>query len=117
MSIAERSGNGDVKTEPVVGTPVEVRDTDAAPVARLFHADFRQHKGFDSHWNIDGLTKTSKVAVSICEVGNFSGEVKPFQGAASMEIHNVVPEANLLRVRGFIGWERDLDVRLHIIVF
>jgi hypothetical protein len=44
------------------------------------------------------------------------GVVKPFQGAASIEIHNVVPREGRIIVRGFIGWDTDIPVRLHVFV-
>jgi len=78
--------------------------------------DFRQHQGFDSSWNVPGCTPTSVVMVSICEIGLIGGQVTPFQGAASMQVHNVVPGNNNVRVRGFIGWDTDLDVRLSFFV-
>lgn len=83
----------------------------------LFSRDFRRHGGFDTHWPVAGVTHTSKVSVSICEVGNFGGVLKPFQGSASMTVDNVVPEDGGIRVRGSIGWGSDIDIRLHFIVF
>jgi hypothetical protein len=43
--------------------------------------------------------------------------LKPFQGSASMEVNNVVPEDSGIRVRGSIGWNSDIEVRLSFIVF
>jgi len=54
--------------------------------------------------------------VSICELGVSGGQVIPIQGAASMQVHNVVPGNNQVRVRGSIGWDTDLNVRLHFLV-
>jgi hypothetical protein len=90
--------------------------TGAEARAILRVGDFRDHHGFDTRWNIPGCTPSSVVMVSICEVGLIGGQVRPFQGAASMEVHNVVPGNNEVRVRGFIGWETDLNVRLHFLV-
>jgi hypothetical protein len=99
-------------------TQLATRDGRDGADARLIlrFGDFRQHHGFDRRWNIPGCTPSSVVMVSICEIGVSGGQVVPFQGAASMEVHNVVPGNNEVRVRGFIGWETDLNVRLHFLV-
>jgi len=99
-------------TQPLGGR--EANGPDARLILRV--GNFRQHHGFDSRWNIPGCTPSSIVMVSICEVGLVGGQVVPFQGAASMEVHNVVPGNNEVRVRGFIGWETDVNVRLHFLV-
>lgn len=93
----------------------EARDgAEARAILRV--GDFKDHHGFDTRWTIPGCTPSSVVMVSICEVGLIGGQVRPFQGAASMEVHNVVPGTNEVRVRGFIGWETDVNVRLHFLV-
>jgi hypothetical protein len=99
-------------------TELVTREGRTGPEARqiLRVGNFRDHHGFDTRWTIPGCTPSSVVMVSICEVGVFGGQVRPFQGAASMEVHNVVPGTNEVRVRGFIGWETDLNVRLHFLV-
>jgi len=61
---------------------------------------------------LEGTGPISVVLVSICELTRPGDQ--PFQGAASMQIHNVVPEQNAVRVRGFIGFDSDLKVRLSI---
>jgi hypothetical protein len=60
------------------------------------------------------------VVASITEV---NGNDVPFQGAASMEVHNVVPMnqrpgeiGGRVRVRGFIGFDRNLRARISIMV-
>jgi hypothetical protein len=62
----------------------------------------------------------SIVAASITEVNN--NDV-PFQGAASMEVHNVVPMnarpgevGGRIRVRGFIGFDRNLRFKVSFMV-
>jgi hypothetical protein len=116
--------------EAPIGPSPKIADTklyDTQPVARqkfdgpdarliLRVGDFRQHHGFDTRWNVPGCTPSSVVMVSICEVGLIGGHVVPFQGAASMEVHNVVPGNNEVRIRGFIGWETDINARLHFLV-
>jgi hypothetical protein len=55
----------------------------------------------------------SRVFVSICEV---NAQYKPFQGGASMEVHNVVPhDDGIVIVRGFIGWDNEINVRLSVL--
>jgi hypothetical protein len=80
--------------------------------------DFRDHHGYEQWIDMAGLINArSQVMVSICELGVFGGQVKPFQGAASMEVHNVTPhDDGLLIVRGAIGWDSDINVRLNIFV-
>jgi hypothetical protein len=81
-----------------------------------FSFDFRDHHGFERDINI-GCNADSTVLVSITEMGVFGGQLLPFQGAASMEVHNIVPHNNgVVRVRGFIGWDTDVNVRLNILL-
>jgi hypothetical protein len=81
-------------------------------------AGIRGHQEFEARLNLPGLvTSRSRVFVSICELGVFGGELKPFQGAANMMIHNIVPhDDGTLIVRGFIGWNTDLNARLSVFV-
>ncbi|MFF9213256.1 MULTISPECIES: hypothetical protein [unclassified Streptomyces] len=74
---------------------------------------FSQHKGFEEDFLADGVTPTSCVSVSITEVSTEDTNAVPIQGAASCRVDNVVPEAGRLRVRGEIGWNRDLPCRLY----
>jgi hypothetical protein len=79
--------------------------------------DFRHHGGFQQSFTHNGVNAGSTVMVSISEVGNVGGQVVPFQGAASLSIDNIVPgNDQSVIVRGNIGWESDLDVRLHVFV-
>jgi hypothetical protein len=79
---------------------------------------FADHQGFEKRLDLTGVVNSrSRVFVSISEVGVFGGQWKPFQGAASCEIHNVVPhDDGIVIVRGFIGWDRDINVRLSVLV-
>jgi len=96
-----------------------------APAAReedvragSFTFGFRDHHGFERRLNLAGtVNSNSRVFVSICEVGIFGGQVKPFQGLASMEVHNVVPhDDGIVIVRGHIGWDADVNARLSVFV-
>lgn len=87
---------------------------------RAFTSDIRDRQGFE--WRITGfdgiVNSSSKVFVSISEIGISGGQVKPFMGAASMQVHNVVPQDDSsVIVRGHIGWESDLQARLSFVVF
>lgn len=73
--------------------------------------DFFQHRGFDVVVEIPGLKPNSGVWASICEIDNNGN---PFQGAASCVVHNIVPEPNKARIRGEIGWDTDVRVRLNV---
>jgi hypothetical protein len=79
---------------------------------------FADHQGFEKHLDLTGVVNSrSRVFVSISEAGVFDGQWKPFMGAASCEIHNVVPHDNgIVIVRGFIGWDHDINVRLSVLV-
>jgi hypothetical protein len=79
---------------------------------------FADHQGFEKRLDLAGVVNSrSRVFVSISEVGVFGGQWKPFQGAASCEVHNVVPhDDGIVIVRGFIGWDRDINVRLSVLV-
>lgn len=79
---------------------------------------FADHQGFEKRLDLHGVVNSrSRVFVSISEIGVFNGQWKPFQGSASMEVHNVVPhDDGIVIVRGFIGWDRDINVRLSVLV-
>lgn len=74
---------------------------------------------FQSRLNLAGfVNSSSRVLVSITEIGIFGGQVKPFQGAATMTIHNVVPhDDGIVIVRGNTGWGSPLNIRLSVVVF
>lgn len=78
--------------------------------------DFRHHGGFQQQFNDSRVNPNSIVMISICEVGNIGGQVVPFQGAASLSIDNIVPGNGNIIVRGSIGFESDIDVRLNIFI-
>ncbi len=79
---------------------------------------FRDRQGFERRLNLAGtVNSNSRVFVSACELGVFGGQVKPFQGLASIEVHNVVPhDDGIVVVRGHIGWDSDVNVRLSVFV-
>jgi hypothetical protein len=44
-------------------------------------------------------------------------EIKPFTGLASCQVHNIVlHDDGIVIVRGHIGWDHDINVRLSIFV-
>jgi hypothetical protein len=75
--------------------------------------DFHHHGGFQQQFDFPGVNEGSCVLVSICELGIFSGQLIPFQGGASLSIDDVVPGRGNVIVRGNIGWDSDLNVRLN----
>lgn len=79
---------------------------------------FADHQGFEKRLDLTGLVNSkSRVFVSISEIGVFDSQWKPFMGAASCEIHNVVPhDDGIVIVRGVIGWDTDINVRLSVLV-
>jgi len=79
---------------------------------------FADHEGFERQLDLRGVVNArSRVFVSISEVGVFGGQWKPFQGIASCEIHNIVPHDNgIVIVRGYIYFDRDINVRLSVLV-
>jgi hypothetical protein len=77
--------------------------------------DFRHHGGFQQQFEFDPVTTLNcAVFVSISEITDIGGQVVPFQGAASCTIDNVVPGEQNFIVRGNIGWDSDIDVRLFV---
>jgi hypothetical protein len=79
---------------------------------------FAGHRGFEKRLDLTGVVNSrSRVFVSISEVGVFDGQWKPFQGLASCVIHNIVPhDDGTVIVRGEIGWDHDINVRLSVLV-
>ncbi len=79
---------------------------------------FADHHGFEKRLDLTGAVNArSRVFVSISEIGVFGGQWKPFMGLASCEVHNVVPhDDGIVTVRGHIGWDRDVNVRLSVLV-
>ncbi len=91
------------------------REGDPGLRASSFFFDFRNHHGFEVWIDFSGIVNAISVVVaSICELHS-SGD--PHQGLASMEVHNIVPhDDGLVIVRGYIGWDTDLNARLNILV-
>lgn len=98
--------------------PLKPRSDATFTDSRSWGFTFADHKGYERQLDLTGVVNSnSTVLVSICELGVFGGQLKPFQGAASMEVHNVVPHDNgIVVVRGYIGWESDLTVQLSVFV-
>jgi len=109
-------------THPTTPSP----EAHAEGIARLFtrRGDFTDHKGFEHTFDlgkdangVNLVNSSSSVVASICELGVFGSQVLPFMGLASMTVDNVVPNSNgTVTVRGSIGWESDLNCRLHFLV-
>lgn len=87
-------------------------------IADLTWFQFADHQGFERRLDLRGVVNSrSRVFVSISEVGFFDDRWWPFMGAASCEIHNVVPhDDGIVIVRGSIGWDHDINVRLSVLV-
>jgi len=85
-----------------------------ASVQSMTH-DFSHHGGFQQEIGFGGVTQGSAVFASISEVGVINGQLTPFQGAASLSIDNVVPGPGNVIVRGSIGWDSDIDVRIFLL--
>ena len=78
---------------------------------------FRGKQYFKQTIPVPDVTPFSAVFASITEEGIFGGQVKPFLGAASLEIFNVVPEDGKVTVTGRIWWDSDLNYRISLVVF
>jgi hypothetical protein len=98
--------------------PREAGETREFRIIDMTWFGFADHQGFEKRLDLAGVVNSrSRVFVSISEVGVFGGQWKPFQGAASCEVHNVVPhDDGIVIVRGFIGFDRDINVRLSVMV-
>ena len=81
-------------------------------VVNLVQFEFSDHQGFEKRLRCEHLVNPgSRAIVSICEIANG----KPVQGAASLAVHNVTPQGGgILMVRGHIGWDTDIKVRLNV---
>ena len=111
-------GDFDLRTDfdyPATAGEVDVRADVSAIVSRW---TFRDHKGYERRLGpIGGVNRDSVVMASICELGFISGVIRPFQGAASMWVDNVVPQdGGFVTVRGYIGWDSDLLVQVSLFV-
>lgn len=108
--------NGQQQLSKSVEPPSLPRETGEYRAGTTFFFDEWDRQGFEKHLNIGPRTvnSMSKVFVSISELKNG----RPHMGAASMQVHNVVPHDNgWVIVRGHIGWDRDLPFRLSVVVF
>jgi hypothetical protein len=77
------------------------------------HFDFSHHGGFQQEFGWNAVSAlNSAVFVSIAEITDIGGQVTPFQGAATLSIDNVVPGNGNIIVRGNIGWDSDITVRI-----
>jgi hypothetical protein len=103
---------------PLKAMPREAGESGEFRIIDMTWFGFADHHGFEKRLDLRGVVNArSRVFVSISEVGVFGGQWKPFQGAASCEVHNVVPhDDGIVIVRGFIGWDRDINVRLSVLV-
>ena len=93
-------------------------DTKEPRIVNRTWFQFAGHQGFEKRLDLTGTVNAmSVVMVSISEIGVFDGQWKPFQGLASMVVHNVVPhDDGTVIVRGEIGWDSDINVRLSVFV-
>ncbi|MGJ7906817.1 hypothetical protein ACOQFL_10075 [Actinopolyspora sp. H202] len=99
----------DVAAESAAEEEIGTRHT------RRFFVNIQDKQGYERRVTGLPVNSNSQVFVTICELGFFGGALKPFMGAASMEVHNVVPhDDGSLIVRGFIGWDQELLARLNI---
>jgi hypothetical protein len=94
------------------------REDDDLRIIDVTWFQFADHEGFEKRLDLTGFVNSrSRVFVSISEIGVFGGQWKPFMGLASCQVHNVVPhDDGIVIVRGHIGWERDINVRLSVLV-
>lgn len=97
----------------------EPREAGQSRKSEAFSFDIVDHQGFEKKLDLGGIVNSeSKVFASISEIGMIQGKMKPFQGAAGMEIHNVVPhDSGIVIVRGVIGWDKNLNARISLVVF
>ena len=66
------------------------------------------------------INRHSHVLANICEVSAPQGEPLdfPFQGNATMEIHNIVPrDDGVVSIRFEIDWDSPLNARVQFFVF
>lgn len=93
-------------------------ETDDLRIIDVTWFQFADHEGFERRLDLTGFVNArSRVFASISEIGVFGGEWKPFMGLASCQVHNIVPhDDGIVIVRGHIGWEHDINVRLSVLV-
>ena len=79
--------------------------------------DIRGHGVFDRvfTWPAGVINRHTTVFTNICEISQPQGEPLdfPFQGSATMQIHNTVPrDDGSVSIRIGVDWDSDLNVRL-----
>ncbi|ARW08219.1 hypothetical protein S101359_03240 [Bacillus atrophaeus] len=102
------------KVSRSVEPPLEPEAHDDGRIVDCTKFFFSGHQFFEKRLLMRGcgVNSNSGVFVSITEV---DGNNKPFQGAASMEVFNVVPhDDGTVIVRGRIWWDSDIRVRLSV---
>jgi hypothetical protein len=72
---------------------------------------FTGHGGFDRRVNSPAFYAQGGVLASITEV---DAAGNPFLGLASITIDNVSPGNGFVYLRGSIGWDTDLNVRIFL---
>ena len=121
-NLLQREGFSPEEVSKSVEPPLKPMARDSEPrefrIIDMTWFGFADHQGFEKRLDLTGVVNSrSRVFVSISEVGVFGGQWKPFMGSASMEVHNVVPhDDGIVIVRGFIGWDSDINVRLSVLV-
>ncbi|MFJ1450540.1 hypothetical protein [Bacillus halotolerans] len=85
---------------------------------RAFTFNLTGRRNFEVRLDLSGIVNSSsKVFVSISEIGIIGGQLKPFMGSASMAVQNVVPQDDgIVIVRGHIDWDSNLNFRLSVLV-
>ncbi|WP_336205233.1 hypothetical protein [Nonomuraea sp. LPB2021202275-12-8] len=82
--------------------------------------DFRQKRFFSRRFTFDPAVVTvnafSQVAASLTELGVVGSQVVPISGSAHMVLYNVTPSTNAIVVKGDIGWEAELMIRINFII-
>lgn len=107
-----------VSMEPPLQPMAKEKGEPEPRIVDLRWFQFADHEGFEKRLDLRGVVNSrSSVFVSISEIQLVDGVWKPMQAHASAEVHNVVPHDNgIVIVRGYIGWERDINVRLSVLV-
>ncbi len=88
----------------------------------LWHVNIVGNGVFDGNFTFPAgvINRHSHVLANICEVSAPQGEPLdfPFQGDATMEIHNIVPKDDgTVSIRFEIDWDSPLNARVQFFVF
>lgn len=62
--------------------------------------------------NWPGMTPRSVVMASVSELGTIGGVIQPFIGNAHIWIKAVAPSNGYVTVRGYVDFERSLNIRI-----